>query len=462
MKPKTNPLIFTSLLAVTTLIACFQQVFGAINTYQWNGTTNSSWSTGTNWSASPGVGVTGGSSDSRLNVYNGAGQPLVYSVAQGTTVFANTSGRGMVISSASGVMAGNMEITGGSFSTFGSTLSDIIGNAATGILTVSGGSFIGASASAGGTILGLNSGNWVSTLNVSGTGNATVTRLQLSAGTTTVNLDGGTLTANEIVDVDNSGVAGNSNTTFNFNGGTLTAGADAVPSFMTGLTNAYVKSGGAKIDTNGKDITIGQALLAPVSGLSGGLDKSGSGTLTLSNTNTYTGATNITGGKLVVNGNISTSSLTTVESSGSLGGSGTVGTTTVNGALAPGNAIGSLNFSGSLILAGTANFEIDPTNGLGLNRSSDLANVSGAITYGGILNVLYGGSASDFTQGMVFNLFDGSSFSGSFSSLNLPSLTGGLSWQDNLATNGSLSVVPEPNAIFLGALGMFALLRRRR
>lgn len=191
------------------------------------------------------------------------------------------------------------------------------------------------------------------------------------------------------------------------------------------------------------------------------LTKSGVGTWVISGNSSYTGATSVTAGTLVVNGNISTS-ITTV-SGGTLGGSGTVGATVIQsgGTLAPGNSIGTLNFSNTLSLAGISDFEIDPLLGLGLN--ADRANVTGAITYGGTLNVLYGGANTNFANGMVFNLFDGSSFSGSFGTLNLPSLPGGLSWQDNLLTNGTLVVVPEPNvAALIGALGGILLLRRRR
>jgi hypothetical protein len=65
---------------------------------------------------------------------------------------------------------------------------------------------------------------------------------------------------------------------------------------------------------------------------------------------------------------------------------------------------------------------------------------------------------------MIFNLFDGSSFSGSFTAVNLPSLDGtGLSWQNDLLSNGSLTIIPEPNvAALIGALGGILLLRRRR
>jgi fibronectin-binding autotransporter adhesin len=81
---------------------------------------------------------------------------------------------------------------------------------------------------------------------------------------------------------------------FNFNGGTLQAESSST-TFMQGLTGANVGNGGAFVDTNGNNITIGQALLA--SG-SGGLTKLGSGMLTLTGVNTYTGATTVSAGTL--------------------------------------------------------------------------------------------------------------------------------------------------------------------
>lgn len=185
--------------------------------------------------------------------------------------------------------------------------------------------------------------------------------------------------------------------------------------------------------------------------------------MVMSGNNSYNGATTVSAGTLVVNGNISTSSLTTVDNGATLQGNGTVGTTTVNGVFAPGNSIDTFNVIGTLTLNGISNFEIDPTLGVGFDRSADLANVTGAVSYGGILNVLYGGSSSNFTAGMSFNLFDATlGFSNSFTTVNLPSLTGGLTWQDNLSTNGTIMVVPEPSAALLGGLGLLALLRRRR
>jgi autotransporter-associated beta strand protein len=195
----------------------------------------------------------------------------------------------------------------------------------------------------------------------------------------------------------------------------------------------------------------------------GTLAQSGAGTLFLGGNSTYSGSTTVTSGTLVVNGSIADTSSVTVGTGGTLGGSGTVGgLTTINGTFGPGNSIDEMTFAAGLILAGISNFEIDPTITLGLN--ADLATVAGGLTYGGILNLTYGGAPGDFAYGQTFNLFDwsGAGPTGSFSAINLPALDEGLEWQNNLATSGSFTVVPEPSAAALAAFGSFALLRRRR
>lgn len=163
------------------------------------------------------------------------------------------------------------------------------------------------------------------TLNISGTGfvqktNAAAGHFDVGANpnaTGTVNLNGGTL---QVPDVFQEG----GNSTFNFNGGTLQANQSSA-SFMQNLTQAYVKAGGAVIDSNGNNITIAQPLLASPTSAGGGLQKIGSGTLTLTGSNTYTGGTTILGDTLVAGadhalgtGNVTVTGGTTLTDTGGI------------------------------------------------------------------------------------------------------------------------------------------------
>ena len=121
--------------------------------------------------------------------------------------------------------------------------------------------------------------------NQSGGSNTVLNALTLGRNApTTYNLTGGTLTLKSIV--------GHNKPTFNFSGGTLQASssfASELPMTLTGI------NGNANLDTAGNNITLSGIL----SGI-GGLNKLGSGTLTLSALNSYNGSTSVKGGVLEI------------------------------------------------------------------------------------------------------------------------------------------------------------------
>jgi autotransporter-associated beta strand protein len=124
----------------------------------------------------------------------------------------------------------------------------------------------------------------------------------------------------------------------------------------------------------------------------GGLTKTGAGTLVLSAGNTYTGATAVNAGTLLVNGNQATATGTVTVTAATLGGIGTIGgsVTLVNtGNLAPGTSAGTLSILGGLNLSAPANggtgklrFELDA-----LANPSDMI-ATGTLTIGsGVLGL---------------------------------------------------------------------------
>ena len=169
--------------------------------------------------------------------------------------------------------------------------------------------------------------------------------------------------------------------------------------------------------------------------------KTGPALLRLTGLSTYSGTTTVAAGALQVDGQLNTGSVT-VQNGATLTGAGELdGPVTVlnGGRLAPGaGGVGLLTINNSLSLAGTAVMELSKT---GVTLSND--RVAGITTLG------YGGSllatnigADSLAAGDSFTLFTANSYSGSFTNLALPALSGGLVWDtSNLVVNGSITVV---------------------
>lgn len=144
------------------------------------------------------------------------------------------------------------------------------------------------------------------------------------------------------------------------------------------------------------------------------------------------------------------------------------GTFTFNGGYSAGNSPGAVTIDGDVVF-GATNASLFEIAGVTLGTAYDHVAVNGNLTFGGVLNVVF---LNGFTAsaGQTFDLFDFTSATGTFSTLNLATLGTGLAWNTaNLYTNGSLSVisitpVPEPEnyALMMLGLGVIVGLVRRQ
>ena len=221
-------------------------------------------------------------------------------------------------------------------------------------------------------------------------------------GTSTINLDGGTLATARVIARGST-----SNAIFNFNGGTLQTTAATAGAILNGMTRANIRNGGGTIDTMANNLTLAQPLLhSDIGGdnaIDGGFTKLGAGNLTLNtNASTFTGNVTVSAGTLTLNG----ASNTVTPTATSLGNMTTAGKTVTiaSGAslvFANNDTIGSTtiaNTGASFIVNGgtlshgtffttigniTLNSGATMTGGNGVNAGFQTWTLRGSVTVGG-------------------------------------------------------------------------------
>jgi hypothetical protein len=240
---------------------------------------------------------------------------------------------------------------------------------------------------------------------------------------------------------------------------------------FTGLNNPTItKIGGSVFAVENATVEFKDVTLANLTGNITTLNYAGNNTLSLHTaTNvsvaSYTFQTNTAPNfaHLRLNNGRFVSTTTTIGSGGSIRGNGTVASTTTDnsGLISPGFSAGELAFTGGLTLQPTSVLAME----IGGTGSSDYDQISvgGALAVDGTLDVSFI-NAFNPSDGDSFDLLDFASLTGTFGTLNLPALGGGLLWDTTqLYSAGVLSVtVPEPSVITLLAWAAILRTLRRR
>lgn len=225
------------------------------------------------------------------------------------------------------------------------------------------------------TWIGENGGATTATLNFSGTAEWRSTTMSVGQNTPNaiLNLDGGTVRTQRFIgarEADDTGTSGGTGT-INFNGTQIVATAANTANFIsTTVDNAVIGAGGLRIDSNGFNLVAPKALSG-----TGGVVKTGAGTLTLSGLSSYAGNHTVSAGGLVLN----------AASTGT--GSVTLADGTVFGVFAPiaGDQLTASAVTFGTSAATTLNLDLGDLNAF--NNTASTLDVTGALAMNGTVTV---------------------------------------------------------------------------
>ncbi len=413
----------------------------------------------------------------------------------GTTVSAGTLA---VTSTGSLASTGGVTVNGGTLSfanTAGQTVAGISGTG--GSITLGTGVTLTDNQSTNTSYAGVISGSG----NLTKTGTATQTLSGANTYTGTTTITGGQLSVTTLADggtASGLGAASSAASNLVLDGGILTLGSapaggstdrlftltqngGQLYSYQNGGALNFTNPGAMALTGSGSRTLVLSSFssfappvpiintFAPVLGDGTGgatsLVVSGPRVWALTGANTYTGATMVNSGTLRVDGSIASSSLTTVALGATLTGAGAIGDISLSGTYAPGNSPALVSV-GNLTMTSTGILQME-IGGLIRGTDYDALNLNGALAAGGTLDVTFINSFTP-TGAATFNLFDFSSGTGTFATINLPSVGSGYSWDSSaLYTTGELvlnySAIPEPSACaMLAGLGALVLAFSRR
>ncbi len=146
-------------------------------------------------------------------------------------------------------------------------------------------------------------------------------------------------------------------------------------------------------------------------------------------------------GNVINNGTIGVQGGRSIYFFGNESGAGNftgVGAAVFLAAISPGNSPASVSFAGDASLASASELDIE-LGGTTPGTQYDQLLVTGQLSLGGNLNVLLTGLTP--AAGQSFDILDWGSLVGTFSSISLPTLAGGLAWNTSqLYTTGVLSI----------------------